>query len=138
MPPGTLQKQDRKLSAKINDEDAYLRELVNDDLDEYDEITDEIAELELIRSRLDDEIAASDDADQRKELRLDLRAHTRQQRQLTVRLLGVFVEDKSGERFADDALAKIPLRVQSVLLDEATKRVFGQAEGPTPGTSASA
>lgn len=137
MAPGTLQRQARKLDHKISDADVFVRDLVNDDLDQIDELTDDYNEIVRERRDLYVEIAASEDAEERKQLRAKARALTKQTRELDTRMLGLYIEDKTGEPFGDDVLAQVPVRVQTELIKQATEMVHGKDdEGPTPETSA--
>lgn len=140
MPPGTLSAAahaaPRKLTDKIDGKDVFVVELVNDDLDQIDELVDEYSELERLKADID--VDASNDPDERKQLRAQIRDLTRQQRVLDTQMLGLYVEGKGNEKFPEDVLAKVPVRAQTALLKEAVERIYGAGEGPTPGTSASA
>jgi hypothetical protein len=134
--PTAAPKLPRKLTEKIDGKDVYVVELLNDDLDQADELTDEYSELERHKTDLDRQIRESDDADERKQLREQAREIAREQRRLDVKMLAVYIEDKDGERFTEDVLARVPVRVQTVLMRQATEKIYGGGEGPTPGTSA--
>lgn len=135
MAQGTLRAQARKLTEKIDGQDAYVVDLVNDDLDRIDELGDEYAELE--RLKLDVDVDGCEDAEERKTLRARVRELSRQQRALDTKMLGLYVEGKDGVRFDEDVLAKVPVRVQTALIKQATGLIYGTDEGPTPQTSAS-
>lgn len=126
----------RKLHGKIDGREVLVIELVNDDLDKIDELIDEYSELERQRAELAQKINDCDDQDERLQLRAKARELTREMRVLDTRMLGLYVEDKDGNRFDDDVLAKAPVRVQTELIKQATSKVYGDDEGPTPGTSA--
>lgn len=134
MPPGALQKQVRKLAEKIDGRDVYARDLVNDDMDENDELGDDYAELARLKADLRVQIKEEDDDDARKQLRAQVRDLSREQRVLDVRMLDLYVEDKDGERFGEETLAKTPVRVQTALINQAAKLIYGD-EDPTPGSS---
>lgn len=136
MPPGTLQRQARKLDEKIDGHDVYHVDLVNDDLDRVDELTDDYAELE--RQKQDIDVDDTDTPEERAELRAQVRGLTRRQRALDSQMLGLYVEDKDGNRFDEELLAKVPVRVQTKLIRQATEKIYGGPEGPTPAASANA
>jgi chromosome segregation ATPase len=136
MPPGTLQRQTRKLAEKIDGRDVYAKDLVNDDLDQIDELGDEYDELEHQKRDLARQIREAEDADERKQLRAQARDLTRQQRAMDTQMLGLYVEDKDGNPFDTDTLAAVPVRVQTSLMNDASKKIHGGDEGPTPETSA--
>lgn len=139
MAAGVITKQNRKLAEKIDGHDVYAKDLVNDDLDEIDERMDDYLELQRSIAALEAEVKVCDDADERKDLRAQARALNREARQVDTAMLGLYVEDKTGEPFAVEELAKLPVRVQTALTKQATEKIYGDAdEGPTPGTSASA
>lgn len=126
----------RKLSEKIDGRDVYVADIVNDDLEQLEELNDVNAELQRSKDDLERDIDECDNAEERKELRARAREVSREQRTVGVQMLGIYVEDKDGERFAEETLAATPVRVQTVLLTEATKKIYGDA-GPTPGMSVS-
>jgi predicted transcriptional regulator len=136
MPSTAPTRLPRKLTEKIDGKDVYVVELLNDDLDRVDEISDEYAELERHKTDLDQQVRESDDADERKQLREQARQVSRQQRELDVKMLAVYIEDKDGERFTEEVLAQVPVRVQTALMKQATEKTYGGGEGPTPGTTA--
>jgi hypothetical protein len=131
---GPLQRSQRKLKMKLDGKDVYVVDLVNDDLDRMDEIMDEYAELEREKTTLGEKVDECEDDDERKGLRAEVRALTREQRKLDLQILGLYIEDKDGEPFSEEDLAKTPVRVQTALTTEASKKTYG-TEGPTPGTS---
>jgi hypothetical protein len=135
MPPGALTKTLRKLPEKLDGRDVYATELVNDDLDTLDEMFDEYAELEREKADLDAQIRECEDTDERKELRAKARGLAHDMRQIDLRMLSLYIEDKDGNDFADDVLAKVPVRVQTKLTNSATDLIHGRDEGPTPGAS---
>lgn len=136
MAPGNLQRQTRKLAEKIDGRDVYVKDLLNDDLAQIDEIGDDYDELGRAKKDLTAEIDDTDDVDERKELRARVRELTQQQRALDTKMLGLYVEDKDGEPFDDDILEKVPVRAQTALMKEASEKIYGGDEGPTPETSA--
>jgi hypothetical protein len=138
MAPGTLTKQNRKLAEKIDGHDVYAKDLVNDDLDVIDERMDDYAELQREIADLEAQVRSCDDKDERNALRAQVRAMTREMRAMDTQMLGLYIEDKLGEPFTPEDLAKLPVRAQTILTRQATEKIYGDAEGPTPGTSASA
>lgn len=137
MPPGTLTKQVRKLTEKIDGRDVYARDLVNDDLDAIDEITDDWSELQRRMVDLARDIDQSDDPEQRKQLRAQVRELKREQRKLDEQMLSRYVEDNAGEPFAPEAIATTPVRIHTTLISQASKLTHGGSddEGPTPAAS---
>jgi hypothetical protein len=137
MAAGTLKNQTRKLEHKIADGEVFVRDLVNADLDQIDEVTDEYNEVLRARHDLQVEIGDCDDAEERKQLRARARELTKQLRVLDTRMLGLYIEDKTGEPFADEVLADVPVRIQTALIKQSIEMVHGKDdEGPTTETSA--
>lgn len=136
MPPGTLTKQARKLTEKIDGNDVFVTDLVNDDLDNLDEMFDEYAELERQISEISAKLAGEDDAGERAKMRAQTRALKHDQRAVDLSMLGLYTEDTDGNDFPVEVLAKVPVRVQTSLTRQATKLIYGSDdEGPTPGSS---
>ncbi len=126
----------RRLSDKIDGRDVYVADLVNEDLDAIDEIIDDYDELVRQQGDLAAQVKAAEDPEERKQLRAQAREISREMRVLDTRMLDRYVEDKDGERFGEEMLAGVPVRVQTALMKQATAKVYGDGEGPTPGTSA--
>lgn len=124
----------RKLTESIGDENTYVRELVNADLDTIDELTDEYAEVQRQISDLHKQIDDEDDTDARKDLRAEVRALATEIRALDVRMVDAYVEKADGERFGVEALTGVPVRVQTLLLKQAASIVNG--EDPTTAGNA--
>lgn len=126
----------RKLSEKIDGQDVYVAELVNDDYDRRDEILDDFDELERQKADLQREVDDTEAADVRRELRARIRELTKQQRSIDTQMLGIYIEDKDGNPFDQEVLEKTPVRVQNALMTQAAQKIEGDTEGPTPGSSA--
>jgi len=126
----------RKLAESIGDENSYVRDLVNDDLDAIDELTDEYAEVQRQISDLHKQIDDEDDTASRKVLRAEVRALATEIRALDVRMVDAYVEKAGGERFGVDVLTGVPVRVQTLLLKQAASIVNG--EDPTTDGNATA
>lgn len=134
MATGQLQRSSRKLNGKIVGKDVFARDMLNSDLDEADEVQDEYDELVRQRSDLAKRVDDSDDTDERKGLREQLRALSREIRVLDERTLSIYVETSGRERFAAEDIASTPVRMQTMLMAQAAKHVHGGAdEVPTPG-----
>jgi hypothetical protein len=128
----------RKLDGEIDGKPVYVRDLVNDDLDENDEIRDQWAEIN--RQRLDvlADIDESDDPDERRDMRARGRGLARELRTLDTTMLGLYVESADGERYPMDVLEQVPVRVQTALIRQAMEKIYGSDdEGPTPPLSGS-
>ncbi len=126
----------RKLTESIGTENTYARDLVNDDLDAIDELTDEYAEIQRQISDLHKQIDDEDDADARKALRLEVRTLASEIRALDVQMVDAYIEKADGERFGAAVLSGIPVRVQTLLLKQAAAIVNG--EDPTTAGNATA
>lgn len=137
MAEGTLRRGIRKLTEKIDAGDVFATDLVNDDLARIEELRDDYTELARLKADIARDVKESDDPEERKELRARTRALTRQQRDLDTQMLGLYVEDKDGNRFSEETLARIPVRAQVALFKQATDRIYGDDEGPTSGANAS-
>lgn len=127
-----------KLNGQVDGRDAYVRELVNADLDEIDELRDEWAELNQQRAEIAERIegtSGTENAETRRGLRAEARGLSRQLRAFDTRMLGLYVTDEAGERFAEEALAAVPVRLQTALIKQATDKIYGAEEGPTPGAN---
>jgi hypothetical protein len=129
-------KAPRRLGENIAGREALVAEVTNADLDEIDELQDEYAELSRQQADLERDIDASDDPTERKRLRAQRRDLAKELRILDTRLLGKYIETSDGERFDDETLAAIPVRVQTALMRKAAKIVYGDV-GPTPERTAS-
>lgn len=127
-----------KLNGQVDGRDAYVRELVNADLDEIDELRDEWAELnqqrEEIARRIEDAPGA-ENAEVRRRSRAEARDLSRQLRAFDTRMLGLYITDDAGERYSEEALAAVPVRLQTLLIKQATDKIYGAEEGPTPGAN---
>jgi hypothetical protein len=133
---GPLQKSSRKLDRKIDGRDVYVTQIVNDDLDRVEELTDESDELIHEQQRLREELKELEDADERKEMLAKIRDLSRQRRVFDLQTLAIYVEDKDGAAFDDETLASLPVADQIALITQAAKHIYGTDEGPTPAVNA--
>jgi hypothetical protein len=138
----TLQAQALKaalrLDGQVGGRGAFARELVNADLDEVDELRDEWAELNQQRAELAERIegtVGAENAEARRRLRGESRDLARQLRAIDTRMLGLYITDEEGGRFDAEVLAGVPVRVQTALIKQATDKIYGADEGPTPGAN---
>lgn len=114
----------RKLPEKIDGRDVLVRDLVNDDLDAIDELTDEYAELEVQRAFISKQIEQAETVSERQGLRADGRQLAKQARRLNTQMLGLYIETADGESFSEDLLHTVPVRVQTSLIEAATAILF--------------
>jgi hypothetical protein len=124
----------RKLTEKIGDENTYVRDLVNDDLDVIDVLRDEYNEVLSQLGELQDQIDDEDDADARKELRAKSRELVTEARVFDVRMVDAYIEKADGERFGVEVLAATPVRTLTLLLRQAN--AMTRAEDPEDPTTA--
>lgn len=127
----------RRLDGLIDGKAVYVRDLLNDDLDESDLVRDQYAELVRQRDDVNEEVAACDDADERVALRERGRELSRELRRLDTTMLGLYVESAEGDRYPHDTLERVPVRVQTTLIRQAMEKIYGGDEGPTTPASGS-
>lgn len=142
MPQQTLKAKallgERKLDALIDGKPVYVRELVNADLDENDEVRDEYAEITRQRADLVAELDELDDPEERNAKRAEARDLARELRRLDTAMLGLYVETGDGDRYPQETLERVPVRVQTALIRQAMEKIYGgDDEGPTQGANGS-
>lgn len=127
-----------KLDGQVDGRDAYVREIVNEDLDKIDELRDEWAELNQQRGEIGERIeetTGAENVETRRGLRGEVRDLSRQLRAFDTQMLGLYITDSEGEQFSEAALAAVPVRLQTALIKQATDKIYGVEEGPTSGAN---
>lgn len=162
MAEGSLERSTRRMDGfQIDGRQVFARNITNADLERKDEMDDELAELGLRHAKLvgvdrrtiargagengEDEIIVEhdpgevdecDDPGRRAEIRYEARALAKEIRRLDTLLVALYLEDEQGERFSDEVLLNVPLRVIRKLSVPATMYAFGAEDDEARPTTA--